>query len=121
MRSNTQRSLFLLLPLFLILAGQAFAENELVTVELQTVTSAEAAELVTEPTSLPEGHASPPLPLLDDITSASGQAFILGLAENDAGRFDLLTYHAITDTWVRTGTVDLPGTPTSIEPIARGF
>ncbi len=104
-----------------LLASTGRAENEMVSVASRAIDPAESAELVTEPTPLPEGHSASPRPLLGDVTSASGQAFILGLSETEDGEFAIYTYHAITDTWVKAGAVELDAPPTEVLPIDRGF
>ena len=103
------------------LTVNAFAENELVTVESRTVAGAEATTIVTEPSHLPEGHAASPSPLYSEITSRSGQAFVLALTRSEGSTFKLLTYHAITDTWASAGSFELSQDPLSIQPIDRGF
>ncbi|MBT5901824.1 MAG: sodium:solute symporter [Opitutaceae bacterium] len=108
----------------LLLGGSTatvLAENELVDVRSRIVTSTEATNIVTEVTDLPDGHAPSPFPLYSDVTSGSGQAFFLGLTRADDSSFKLLTYHAITDTWVSAGSFELPGEPIKIQPIDRGF
>ncbi|GAB5561414.1 MAG: hypothetical protein SynsKO_30610 [Synoicihabitans sp.] len=102
-------------------ASPALAENELVTVETRTVMGAEATDLITERSTLPEGHATPPSPLVSEVTSGSGQAFILGVSRGENGSYKLLTYHAITDTWVSAGSFELEAEPESFQPIDRGF
>lgn len=102
-------------------AATVLAENELVDVVSRIVTGTEATEIVTAPSALPDGHAPPPSALFTDVTSGSGQAFILGLTQAADSSFKLLTYHAITDTWVSAGSFELSGEPVSIQPIDRGF
>lgn len=97
------------------------AENELVKVESRAVASTDIDGLVREATPLPEGHAAPPSELIDGVTSASGQAFILGLTHLAGDEYGILTYHAITDTWVLAGRNQLGAAPTSVQPIDRGF
>jgi solute:Na+ symporter, SSS family len=111
---------------FIALLGLTFnsglrAENELVKVEARSVEASQAAELIVEATPLPEGHAAPPVELIDGITSGSGQAFILGLTLLESGEYGIMTYHAITDTWVLAGRATLDAPPSSIQPIDRGF
>ncbi len=97
------------------------AENEMVKVQSRGVDVTAMTNLVREITPLPEGHAPAPSILIDGVTSASGQAFILGLTQIGEDEYGILTYHAITDTWVLAGRVDLEGTPVSVQPIDRGF
>lgn len=97
------------------------AENEMVSVATRDVAPAEKATLITEPTVLPETHSAPPTPLISDVISASGQAFILGLSRDVSDGYRVLTYHAITDTWVSAGSFDLSAEPEEVQPIERGF
>lgn len=110
--------LALIISSFATFAG---AENELVDVVTREVGGAAAVEIVTTASTLPDGHTPPPQPLITDITSGSGQAFILGLSQVDEHTFNLLTYHAITDTWVSAGSFELTGDVESVQPIDRGF
>jgi len=97
------------------------AENEMVSVSTRTVEASEQSELITEPSVLPEGHSAPPSPLSSAVTSGSGQAFILGVSQFEDDSYAVLTYHAITDTWVSAGSFELPDDPTEFHPIDRGF
>lgn len=115
------RSSITSLLIFSGLAATALAENELVNVESRRATAEEATTIVVEPTQLPEGHSAPPAPLYTETTSGSGQAFILALTQSADSSFNLLTYHAITDTWVSAGSFTLAQDPVSIQPIDRGF
>ena len=98
-----------------------WAENELVKIEARSIEAALTAEMVQEITPLPAGHAEAPSELIGGITSGSGQAFILGLTQIDNLEYGILTYHAITDTWVLAGRIDLEAPPASVQPIDRGF
>ncbi len=113
--------IFSVLLCCLWLQADLVAENELVKVESRAIASTDISGLVREATPLPEGHATPPSELIDGVTSASGQAFILGLTHLAGDEYGILTYHAITDTWVLAGRNQLDAAPTSVQPIDRGF
>lgn len=119
-RSTPNRLLFLLMA-SLLLAGAVRAENELVRVEARPVEVAAAEAMIREAPPLPEGHAPAPAELIGNTTSSSGQAFILGLTQIEGNVYGILTYHAITDTWVLAGRITLDAPPVSLQPIARGF
>jgi SSS family transporter len=97
------------------------AENEMVAVEVRPVADASQLPALAEPTELPEAPTEAPLPLFSDTYSSSGQAFTLAAAQTGTQELTLLTYHTITNTWAVAGAVELPGTPSSVEPIERGF
>lgn len=118
---STPFRLFFTICCGLVLQTPLAAENELVKVETRSVDAAQVSELVAEPTPLPDGHAAPPSQLINGLTSASGQAFILGFTKLEGTEYGILTYHAITDTWVLAGRAHLDGPPTSLQPIERGF
>ena len=121
MSKSLLRLVFTSLLLWGGVTATALAENELVNVESRIITGTEATKIVTARSTLPDDHAPPPSALFTDVTSGSGQAFILGLTQADDSSFKLLTYHAITNAWVSAGTFELSGEPVSIQPIDRGF
>jgi len=118
---QTPFRLLLFITAGLLWQSNVKAENELVKVEARPVAAAELAGIVREITPLPAGHAASPVDLIGDITSASGQAFILGLTQIDGDEYGIMTYHAITDTWFLAGRINLEAAPVTVQPIDRGF
>lgn len=115
------RPLALLLIAVLGTAAPVFASNEMVAVTTRVVTAEEAKAIPPPKRELPEVHAAPPLPLFGNVRSTSGQAFTLAASQTGPQELTLLTYHAITDTWVIAGAVSLPGAPVELIPVSRGF
>ncbi|MCF3650250.1 sodium:solute symporter [Synoicihabitans lomoniglobus] len=105
----------------LILSAGVASANELVSLEMRDLTAAEIDELVLPNEELPADHAAPPAPLMGDAISPSGQAFRLGANLSGPQQLTFFSYHAITNTWAKVGSIDLPAVPARLSPIPRGF